>query len=33
VAPLRPAEDAVWINNDTMSVDEEVQHILELWDY
>jgi cytidylate kinase len=32
VAPLRPAEDAVLINNDALTVEEEVQHILALWD-
>jgi cytidylate kinase len=32
VAPLRPAEDAVLMNNDTMTVDEEVEQILRLCD-
>jgi len=32
VAPLRPAADAVLMNNDTMTVDEEVAYILQLCD-
>jgi cytidylate kinase len=32
VAPLRPAEDAILLNNDTMTVDEEVEQILRLCD-
>jgi len=32
VAPLRPAEDAVRINNDAMTVEDEVKYILGLWD-
>lgn len=32
VAPLRPAEDAVLMNNDTMTVEEEVAYILRLCD-
>ena len=32
VAPLRPAEDAVLLNNDAMTVEEEVRYIMGLWD-
>jgi 3-phosphoshikimate 1-carboxyvinyltransferase len=32
VAPLRPAEDAVLLDNSGMSIDEGVEFVLEAWD-
>ncbi len=31
VAPLRPAEDAVLLDNSGMSIDECVEFVLEAW--
>ncbi|MBC7728742.1 MAG: (d)CMP kinase, partial [Microbacteriaceae bacterium] len=32
VAPLKPAEDAVLLDNSGMSIDEGVEAVLEAWD-
>jgi 3-phosphoshikimate 1-carboxyvinyltransferase len=31
VAPLKPAEDAVLLDNSTLTIDESVQKVLEMW--